>query len=97
MTVSETTLTVDEGSSGTYVVRLNTEPSATVTVAAAEDDNRVDETVNPSRRSGGDYGNGADGDVTITERGRVVHANRVHCAKVRQRTNQRTGRPHERP
>ena len=50
MTVSETTLTADEGSSGTYAVRLNTEPSTTVTVTvtAAEDDNRVDETVNPS-------------------------------------------------
>ena len=30
--MSDTALTVDEGGSGTYTARLNTEPTATVTV-----------------------------------------------------------------
>ena len=63
--VSPTSLTIDEGSTGTYTVELNTQPSGDVTVAITT--NNTDVTASSSRSDvhNGQLGNSAQ-TVTVT-------------------------------
>ena len=49
MTVTPTSLTIDEGGTGTYTVELNTQPTAAVTVTINDPTDNTDVTASPAR------------------------------------------------
>ena len=63
VTFTPTDLTVDEGSTGTYTVKLDTEPTATVTVTIVDPTDNADVAANPASLTFSTYGlgHGADG------------------------------------
>ena len=65
LTVSTETLTIDEGASGTYTVRLNTEPAGTVTVTPSSGD-KDKATVSPEALTFTTANYGAAQAVTVT-------------------------------